>query len=122
MYLVVYPSGAPLDRAGGGQRPKEQEGRAVAHGLWLGGADVVTLNQARDRALEYRRMAKQGLNPRFNVRQEVPTFEEVAQQVHIDRMPTWKKPSKASSRSTHCATMPFPRLVGCRLTALISPK
>lgn len=56
----------------------------------LGGADVVTLNQARERALEYRRMAKQGLNPRFNAQREVPTFEEVAQQVHIDRMPTWK--------------------------------
>jgi hypothetical protein len=29
-------------------------------------------------------------NPRFKGRQEVPTFEEVAQQVHIDRMPTCK--------------------------------
>lgn len=35
-------------------------------------------------------MAKQGLNPRFNARQEIPTFEEIALQVHIDRMPTWK--------------------------------
>ncbi len=35
-------------------------------------------------------MAKQGLNPRFYARQEVPTFEEVAQQVYIDRLPTWK--------------------------------
>ncbi|WP_457771851.1 hypothetical protein [Phycobium rhodophyticola] len=26
----------------------------------------MTLHQARERALEYRRMAKQGLNPRFN--------------------------------------------------------
>ncbi len=50
----------------------------------------MTLNQARDRALEYRRMAKQGLNPRFHGRQDVPTFEEIALQVHIDRMPTWK--------------------------------
>jgi hypothetical protein len=35
-------------------------------------------------------MAKQGLNPRFNASREKPTFEEVARQVHIDRMPTWK--------------------------------
>jgi len=35
-------------------------------------------------------MAKQGLNPRFNAQREIPTFEEIAQQVHIDRMPTWK--------------------------------
>ncbi len=56
----------------------------------LGGADIVTLNQARDRALEYRRMAKQDLNPRFNAHREIPTFGEIAQQVHIDWMPTWK--------------------------------
>ncbi len=35
-------------------------------------------------------MAKQGLNPRFIASREIPTFEEVARQVHIDRMPTWK--------------------------------
>ncbi len=56
----------------------------------LGGADVVTLNQARERALEYRRMARQGLNPRYNAEQQVPSFEELAKQVHIERMPTWK--------------------------------
>ncbi len=56
----------------------------------MGGADVVTLYQARERALEYRRMAKQGLNPRFSAQREIPTFEEVAQLVHIERMPTWK--------------------------------
>jgi type I restriction enzyme R subunit len=37
-------------------------------------------------------MAKQGLNPRFSATREIPTFEEVAQQVHIERMPTWKNP------------------------------
>ncbi len=43
----------------------------------LGDADIVTLNQTRDRVLEYRLMAKQGLNPRFNARQEIPAFEEI---------------------------------------------
>ncbi|MEO9825045.1 MAG: site-specific integrase [Paracoccaceae bacterium] len=71
-----------------GQRNKK--GAPLRTDFGLGGADVVTLNQARDRALEYRRMAKQGLNPRFNARQDTPTFEEVAQQVYIDRLPTWK--------------------------------
>jgi hypothetical protein len=69
---------------------KNKKGAPLRTDFGLGGADIVTINQARERALEYRRMAKQGLNPRFNARQEVPTFEEVAQQVHIDRMPTWK--------------------------------
>ena len=35
-------------------------------------------------------MAKQGLNSRFNATRHIPTFEEVAGQVHIHRMPTWK--------------------------------
>ena len=91
LYLVVDPSGARrwiVRVVVKGQ--KNKMGAPLRTDFGLGGADVVTLNQARERALEYRRMAKQGLNPRFNAQREVPTFEEVAQQVHIDRMPTWK--------------------------------
>ncbi|MDO6591487.1 integrase [Loktanella sp. D2R18] len=91
LYLVVDPSGARrwiVRVVVKGQ--KNKKGAPLRTDFGLGGADIVTINQARGRALEYRRMAKQGLNPRFNARQDVPTFEEVAQQVHIDRMPTWK--------------------------------
>tara|TARA_R110002033_G_scaffold37772_1_gene76787 strand:+ start:64 stop:669 length:606 start_codon:yes stop_codon:yes gene_type:complete len=91
LYLVVDPSGARrwiVRVVVRGQNNKK--GAPLRTDFGLGGADIVTLNQARERALEYRRMAKQGLNPRFNARQDVQTFEEVAQQVHIDRMPTWK--------------------------------
>jgi len=38
--------------------------------------------------LEYRRIVKQGLSPRLNAKQEIPAFEEVAQLVHIERLPT----------------------------------
>ncbi len=69
---------------------KNKKGTSLRTDFGVGGSDIVPLNQARERALEYRRMAKQGLNPRFSARQEVTTFEEVAQQVQIDRMPTWK--------------------------------
>jgi integrase len=91
LYLVVDPSGARrwiVRVVVKGQR--NAKGAPLRTDFGLGGADVVTLNQARERALEYRRMAKAGLNPRFNARREIPTFEEVAGQVHIDRMPTWK--------------------------------
>ncbi|MEM7472250.1 MAG: tyrosine-type recombinase/integrase [Pseudomonadota bacterium] len=91
LYLVVDPSGARrwiVRVVVKGQ--KNKKGAPLRTDFGLGGADIVTINQARDRALEYRRMAKQGLNPRFNATREIPTFEEVAQQVHIDRMPTWK--------------------------------
>ncbi|SLN17378.1 Prophage CP4-57 integrase [Roseovarius gaetbuli] len=91
LYLVVDPSGARrwiVRVVVKGQ--KNKKGAPLRTDFGLGGADIVTLNQARERALEYRRMAKQGLNPRFNAAREIPTFEEIAQQVHIDRMPTWK--------------------------------
>lgn len=90
LYLVVDPSGARrwiVRVVVKGQR--NAKGAPLRTDFGLGGADVVTLNQARERALEYRRMAKQGLNPRFNATREIPSFEEIARQVHIDRMPTW---------------------------------
>ncbi len=91
LYLVVDPSGARrwiVRVVVKGQ--KNRNGGPLRTDFGLGGADIVTINQARERALEYRRMAKQGLHPRFHARQDVPTFEELSQQVHIDRLPTWK--------------------------------
>ncbi|NOD64019.1 integrase arm-type DNA-binding domain-containing protein [Ruegeria sp. HKCCD6109] len=91
LYLVVDPSGARrwiVRVTVKGQ--KNRKGAPLRTDFGLGGADVVTLNQARERALEYRRMAKAGLNPRFSAKREIPTFEELSRQVHIDRLPTWK--------------------------------
>ena len=111
LYLVVDPSGARrwiVRVVVKGQ--KNKKGAPLRTDYGLGGADVVTLNQARDRALEYRRMAKQGLNPRFNVRQEIPTFEEVAQQVHIDRMPTWKNAKHGQQWINTLRDYAFPKI------------
>lgn len=91
LYLIVDPSGARrwiVRVTVKGQR--NRQGKPLRTDFGLGGADVVTLQEARENALEYRRLAKQGLNPRFNVASEIPTFEEVARQVHIERLPTWK--------------------------------
>lgn len=41
----------------------------------FGGADWVTLGTGRERALEYRRLGKSGLNPRFIGPQGIATFE-----------------------------------------------
>lgn len=76
----------------------------------LGGADVVSVNQARERALEYRKMAKQGLNPRFNTKREIPTFEEVARQVHIDRFPTWKNTKHGQQWINTLRDYAFPKI------------
>ncbi|MDO6800421.1 Arm DNA-binding domain-containing protein [Shimia thalassica] len=89
LYLVVDPSGARrwIVRVVV-KGLKNKNGGPLRTDFGLGSADLVTINQARERALEYRRMARQGLNPRYNAQQDVPTFEEVAQQVHIERLPT----------------------------------
>ncbi|UWR32326.1 tyrosine-type recombinase/integrase [Sulfitobacter sp. W027] len=111
LYLVVDPSGARrwiVRVVVKGQ--KNKKGAPLRTDFGLGGADIVTLNQARERALEYRRMAKQGLNPRFNARQEVPTFEQVAQQVHIDRMPTWKNAKHGQQWINTLRDYAFPKI------------
>ncbi len=79
LYLVVDPSGARrwiVRVVVKGQR--NRNGGPLRTDFGLGGADIVPLNQARDRALEYRRMAKRGLNPRFNANEQKPSFEEIA--------------------------------------------
>lgn len=111
LYLVVDPSGARrwiVRVTVKGQRNKR--GAPMRTDFGLGGADVVTLNQARERALEYRRMAKSGLNPRFNARAEVPTFEELSQQVHIDRLPTWKNAKHGQQWLNTLRDYAFPKI------------
>jgi len=91
LYLVVDASGARRWIVRGVVKGQEnRRGGPLRTDFGLGSAELVTLPQARERALESRRMAKQGLNPRYNATREIPSFEEVAQQVHIERLPTWK--------------------------------
>lgn len=111
LYLVVDPSGARrwiVRVVVKGQR--NAKGAPLRTDFGLGGADIVTLNQARDRALEYRRMAKQGLNPRFNATRAIPTFEEIARQVHIDRMPTWKNEKHGAQWINTLRDYAFPKI------------
>lgn len=69
LYLVVDPSSARrwiVRVTVKGHR--YSNGGPVRTDFGLGGVDVITLNVARERALEYRRLAKHGLNPRFGHR------------------------------------------------------
>ncbi len=111
LYLVVDPSGARrwiVRVTVKGQ--KNRKGAPLRTDFGLGGADVVTINAARERALEYRRMAKSGLNPRFNAQREVPSFAELAQLVHIDRMPTWKNAKHGSQWLNTLRDYAFPKI------------
>lgn len=123
LYLVVDPSGARrwiVRVVVKGQR--NAKGAPLRTDFGLGGADIVTLNQARDRALEYRRMAKQGLNPRFNATREIPTFEEVARQVHLDRMPTWKNEKHGAQWINTLRDYAFPKIGRMPIDSLGQPE
>jgi len=123
LYLVVDPSGARrwiVRVVVKGQ--KNKKGAPLRTDFGLGGADIVPLNQARERALEYRRMAKQGLNPRFNAHREVPTFEEVAQQVHIDRMPTWKNAKHGQQWINTLRDYAFPKIGRMPIDSIDQPE
>jgi integrase len=123
LYLVVDPSGARrwiVRVVVKGQ--KNKKGAPLRTDFGLGGADIVTINQARERALEYRRMAKQGLNPRFNAQREIPTFEEFAQQVHIERMPTWKNAKHGQQWINTLRDYAFPKIGRMPIDAIDQPE
>jgi len=111
LYLVVDPSGARrwiVRVTVKGQR--NRQGKPLRTDFGLGGADIVTLQEARTRALEYRRLAKQGLNPRYNAKKEIPTFEELAKQAHIDRLPTWRNEKHGQQWINTLRDYAFPKI------------
>jgi integrase len=123
LYLVVDPSGARrwiVRVTVKGQ--KNRKGAPLRTDFGLGGADIVTLNQARERALEYRRMAKTGLNPRFNAQRDIPTFEEISRQVHIDRMPTWKNAKHGQQWLNTLRDYAFPKIGRMPIDSIEQPE
>lgn len=86
LYLVVDPSGAArwvLRIMCNGKR----------RDIGLGGAATVSLLEARDKAHELRKLAKQGEDPvaaRRALREGAPTFEQCALAVHKNRKSTWR--------------------------------
>jgi len=97
-----------------GQR--NSKGAPLRTDFGLGGASVVTLPEAREKALEYRRLAKAGLNPRYNAARYIPSFEDVARQVHVDRLPTWKNAKHGAQWITTLENYAFP-VIGRRSVA-----
>lgn len=85
LYLVVDPSGA-----------KRWLLRLVVQGrrrdIGLGGAGLVTLAEARERALAYRKTAREGGDPlaeRRKAQDVVPTFAEAVDRVHGEHKASW---------------------------------
>ncbi len=86
LYLVVDLSGA-----------KRWLLRIIVQGrrrdIGLGGVDLVSLAEAREKAQRYRKIAREGGDPLAelrNARIPIPTFAEAAQSVHAEHLKTWK--------------------------------
>ena len=92
LYLVVEPSGA-----------KRWILRTVVQGrrrdIGLGGLALTTLAEARDKALGYRKIAREGGDPvaeRRRVNATVPTFAEAAEKVHAQHLASWENSKPAA--------------------------
>src|SRR5918995_2759390 len=86
LYLVVEPSGA-----------KRWVLRTVVRGkrrdMGLGGLSLVPLAEAREKAITYRKLAREGGDPlaeRRKAQAVVPTFAEAAERVHSEHKASWK--------------------------------
>lgn len=106
LYLVVDPSGA-----------KRWIWRGVIHGrrsdLGLGSADLISLADARDAALRYRRLARSGGNPLLERRREqrrVPTFREAATTVHAEHSKTFRNAKHAAQWLASLTADVFPAI------------
>ena len=106
LYLVVEPSGG-----------KRWLLRTVVQGrrrdIGLGGLSLVTLAEARGKAVEYRKIARDGGDPlaeRRAARAVVPTFAEAAEQVHADHGASWKNPKHRDQWINTLRTYAFPHI------------
>ncbi len=94
LYLLVKPG----PRGGG----KSWVQRLVIQGerrdLGLGGADLVTLAEARQAAWDNRRIARAGGDPRANGTRVSPTFTEAADKVIAMHRPAWREGSGSEAQ------------------------
>ncbi len=117
LYLVVEPSGA-----------KRWLLRTVVQGkrrdIGLGGLALVSLSEAREKALTYRKLAREGGDPldeRRKNRAVVPTFAEAAEKVHAEHKASWKNPKHAAQWLTTLHQYAFPILREQRVDQIDTP-
>lgn len=105
LFLKVDPSGA-----------RRWVQRIVIRGkrseIGIGSASLVSLAEARETALENRKLARAGGDPLQAKReaQALLTFEEAARKVHEIHKPTWRNPKHAAQFISTLETYTFPRI------------
>lgn len=117
LYLVVDPSGA-----------KRWLLRTIVRGkrrdIGLGGVALVSLAEAREKALAMRKLARAGGDPLAERRRErrvVPTFEEAADTVHAEHAASWKNGKHAAQWKNTLVEYAFPVLGRMRVDHIEAP-
>jgi integrase len=117
LYLIVDPSGA-----------KRWVLRTVVSGrrrdIGLGGLRLVSLAEAREKAIEYRKLAREGGNPlearrRANV--TVPTFADAARSALAQHKGAWRNEKHASQWINTLTTYVFPVMGETRVDEVDTP-
>lgn len=116
LYLVVDPSGA-----------KRWVSRILVHGvrrdIGLGGITTTPLAEAREKALEIRKVARNGGDPvadRRAARRPVPTFVEAVERVHAEQKKGWKSLKHAEQWATTLRTYAVPFIGAKRINSIDS--
>ncbi len=80
--------------------------------LGLGSPSLVPLAEARAKAIENRKLAREGGDPlqAKHAAREVLTFEKAARKVHELHKPTWRNPKHAAQFISTLETYAFPRM------------
>jgi integrase len=92
--------------------------------LGLGSALLVPLAEAREKALAYRKIARQGGDPHFEeskLRMIAPTFKEAAELVHNDRKAGYKNQKHAAQWINTLKTYAFPFIGGLPVDVIGTP-
>jgi hypothetical protein len=117
LYLVVDPSGA-----------KRWMLRTVVQGrrrdIGLGGTSLVSLAEAQEKALSYRKRAREGGDPlaeRRRVEAKAPTFSEAARRVFDEHFPSWKNVKHASQWMNTLRQYAFPMIGDMPVNEIDSP-
>jgi integrase len=117
LYLVVDESGA-----------KRWLLRLVVQGkrrdIGLGGISLVSLAEARERALEYRKLARSGGDPlaaRRAATKVVPTFREAAKAVHAENKAVWKNGKHNDQWINTLTNYAFPVIGDVRVDCIETP-
>jgi hypothetical protein len=92
--------------------------------MGLGGLSLVTLAEAREKAIAHRKLAREGGDPiaeRRKAQAVVPTFAEAAERVHSEHKASWKNGKHTDQWINTLRQYAFPILRDRRVDQIETP-